>query len=83
MCLQHTRHFPFLDTQSVACMTTLMSFFSVAAGGNRFCVKVKMACLCASMLMRFDLNRWIALQAACEGLLLFSGKCHVDLDESF
>lgn len=57
--------------------------FCVAAGGNRFCVKVKVACLCASMHMRFDLNRWIALQAACEALLLFSGKCHVELDESF
>lgn len=38
--------------------------FSIAAGGNRFCVKVKMACLCASMHMHFHLNlrnRWIAL----------------------
>ncbi len=28
------------------------ALFSVAAGGNRFCVKVNMACLCASAHVR-------------------------------
>lgn len=41
--------------------------FSRAAGGNRFCVKVNMACLCASAHVRchFSLrNRWSALRLA-------------------